>query len=55
MERQLDHAEVDGTVAAYAQSQHLPERRRMMQAWADICDALQTGADVVPIYSCQKS
>lgn len=37
------------TVAAYARSQHLPERRRMMQVWADACDALETGADVVPI------
>ena len=55
MERQLDHKEADGTVAAYARSQHLPERRRMMQAWADTCDALETGADVVPIHSRQKS
>jgi integrase len=54
MERQLDHKEADGTVAAYARSQHLPERRRMMQAWADTCDALETGADVVPIHSRQK-
>lgn len=54
MERQLDHKEADGTVAAYARSQHLPERRRMMQAWADTCDALETGADVVEIYRRQK-
>jgi integrase len=54
MERQLDHKEADGTVAAYARSQHLPERRRMMQAWADTCDALETGADVVPIHGRQK-
>lgn len=54
MERQLDHKEADGTVAAYARSQHLPERRRMMQAWADTCDALETGADVVPIQSRQE-
>ena len=33
---------------------HLPERRRMMQAWADTCDALETGADVVPIHSRQS-
>lgn len=43
MERQLDHKEADGTVAAYARSQHLPERRRMMQAWADTCDELEAG------------
>lgn len=44
MERQLDHKEANGTVAAYARAQHLPERRRMMQAWADTCDALEAGA-----------
>jgi len=54
MERQLDHKEADGTVAAYARSQHLPERRLMMQAWADTCDALETGAEVVPIHGRQK-
>lgn len=46
MERQLDHKEADGTVAAYARSQHLPERRRMMQAWADTCDELEEAANV---------
>jgi integrase len=45
MERQLDHKEANGTVAAYARSQHLPERRRMMQAWADTCDALEASAE----------
>ena len=47
MERQLDHKEKDGTVAAYARAEHLPERRKMMQAWADTCDALETGAEIV--------
>lgn len=50
MERQLDHKETDSTVAAYARSEHLPERRKMMQAWADTCDALEIGAEVVPIH-----
>jgi integrase len=50
MERQLDHKEANGTVAAYARSQHLPERRRMMQAWADTCDALEAGAEVIPLH-----
>jgi integrase len=50
MERQLDHKEANGTVAAYARSQHLPERRRMMQAWADTCDALEAGGEVVPLH-----
>mgnify|MGYP001331001857 FL=1 len=50
MERQLDHKEANGTVAAYARSQHLPERRKMMQAWADTCDALETGGEVIPLH-----
>lgn len=50
MERQLDHKETDSTVAAYARSEHLPERRKMMQAWADTCDALETGAEVVSLH-----
>lgn len=47
MERQLDHKETDSTVAAYARSEHLPERRNMMQAWADTCDALEAGGEVI--------
>ena len=50
MERQLDHKETDSTVAAYARSEHLPERCKMMQAWADTCDALESGAEVVPLH-----
>lgn len=50
MERQLDHKETDSTVAAYARSEHLPERRKMMQAWADTCDALETGGEVVQLH-----
>lgn len=49
MERQLDHKETDSTVAAYARSEHLPERRKMMQAWADTCDSLEAGASITPI------
>jgi hypothetical protein len=33
----------------YNRAQHLPERVRMMQAWADYLDGLRKGADVVPI------
>lgn len=50
MERQLDHKETDSTVAAYARSEHLPERRKMMQAWANTCDALENGAEVIPLH-----
>jgi integrase len=49
IERQLGHAERDGVRAAYNYAEYLPERKRMMQAWADYLDALVRGADVAPI------
>ena len=51
IERQLAHAERDSVRAAYNYAEHLPERREMMQAWADFLDSLRQGADVVPIRS----
>lgn len=41
VERQLSHAERNSVKAAYNHAEHLPERRRMMQAWADHLDALR--------------
>lgn len=38
IERQLGHAERDSIRAAYNRAEHLPERREMMQAWADDLD-----------------
>ena len=35
IERQLAHAERDGVRAAYNYAEYLPERKKMMQAWAD--------------------
>lgn len=49
IERQLAHAERDDVRAAYNFAEHLPERRRMMQAWADYLDALKAGAKVTTI------
>jgi len=49
IERQLAHAERNKVKAAYNYAQHLPERRKMMQAWADYLDALREGAQVIPI------
>ncbi|MDY7546752.1 tyrosine-type recombinase/integrase [Glaciimonas sp. CA11.2] len=40
IERQLAHAERDSIRAAYNYAEHLPERRKMMQAWADYMDGL---------------
>ncbi len=49
IERQLAHAERNKIKAAYNRAEHLPERRRMMQAWADYLGGLKAGADVVPL------
>ncbi|QSA98717.1 integrase arm-type DNA-binding domain-containing protein [Methylococcus sp. EFPC2] len=48
IERQLAHAERNKIKAAYNHAEHLPERRKMMQAWADYLDGLKNGADVIP-------
>ena len=42
IERQLAHGERDAVRAAYNYAEHLPERRRMMQAWADYLDQLKS-------------
>ncbi|HET8700844.1 MAG TPA: integrase arm-type DNA-binding domain-containing protein [Nitrococcus sp.] len=44
IERQLGHAERNRVRAAYNRAQYLPERRKMMQAWADYLDGLAAGA-----------
>jgi len=40
IERQLAHAERDGVRAAYNYAEYLPERKCMMQGWADYLDGL---------------
>jgi integrase len=47
IERQLADAERNAVRAAYNYAEHLPDRRRMMQAWADYLDKLKAGAKVV--------
>lgn len=49
IEHQLAHAVRDPNGRAYNRTAHLPERRKMMQAWADYLDALRTDANVVPL------
>ncbi len=50
IERQLAHAERNAVSAAYNFAEHLPERRKMMQAWADYLDGLKVGAEVIPLF-----
>lgn len=49
IEHQLAHAVKDPNGRAYNRTAHLPERRKMMQAWADYLDGLKNGATVIPI------
>jgi len=49
IERQLAHAERNKVRAAYNRAQYLPERRKLMQAWADYLDGLKSGAKIIPI------
>lgn len=45
IERQLGHGERNKIRAAYNYAEFLPERRQMMQAWADYLDTLRTGGN----------
>jgi integrase len=50
IERQLAHAERNAVSAAYNYAEHLPERRKMMQAWADYLNSLKHNANVIPLF-----
>ena len=50
IEHQLAHAVRDPNGRAYNRTAHLPERRKMMQQWADYLDKLKAGADVIPLH-----
>lgn len=43
IERQLSHSERNKVRASYNHAQYLPERRKMMQWWADYLDAIVDG------------
>jgi integrase len=49
IERQLSHSERNAVKAAYNHAEHLPARRKMMQAWADYLDELRRGPEVRPL------
>ncbi len=49
IERQLSHAERDSIRAAYNYAEYLPERRKMMQHWADYLDSLASLHNNIPI------
>lgn len=51
IERQLAHGERNQVSAAYNYAEHLPERRKMMQEWADYLEKQKAGAEVIPLPS----
>jgi integrase len=51
VEHQLSHVVKDPNGNAYNRTKHLPQRRAMMQRWADYLDKLKTGADIMPFYA----
>lgn len=51
IEHQLAHTVKDPLGRAYNRTSHLPERKKMMQAWSDYLDDLRTGSNVVVLKS----
>jgi len=51
IEMQLAHKQRNKVRAAYNRAKYLPQRKAMMQQWADYLDSLQTGGDVVPLFN----
>jgi integrase len=51
IERQLAHAERNSVRAAYNYAEFMPERKKMMQAWADYLEGIKAGGKVIPMRS----
>ena len=49
IERQLAHAERNSVRAAYNYAEFIPERKKMMQAWADYLEGIKSEAKIIPI------
>ncbi|MGC2691422.1 MAG: hypothetical protein WA228_01905, partial [Desulfobaccales bacterium] len=49
IERQLAHAERNSARAAYNYAEFMPERKKMMQAWADYLEVIKSGAKIIPL------
>ncbi len=49
IERQLAHSERNSVRAAYNFADFLPQRKKMMQAWADYLDALKANLGDIPV------
>jgi integrase len=51
IEHQLAHAVRDPNGRAYNRTAHLPDRRKMMQGWADYLDKIKARAEVIPLHA----
>ena len=50
IERQLAHGERNQVRGAYNRAEYMPDRKKMMQKWADNLDKLRAGAEVIPLH-----
>jgi integrase len=50
IERQLAHCERNEVRGVYNRAEYLPERKKMMQHWADYLDSIEAGAKVIPLH-----
>lgn len=55
IERQLDHEERNNARAAHDYVQLMPERKKMVLAWADYPDGNKARAKIMPIRSARAS
>ena len=51
IERQLAHGERNEVRGAYNRAEYLPERKRIMIWWSNHIEALEKGAEVIPLFS----
>jgi integrase len=49
IERQLAHTDTNAVRRTYNHAEHLEDRSRMMQQWADLLDQVKAGANVVTL------
>ena len=49
IERQLAHSERNDVRGAYNRAEYLPERKKMMQAWANHVETMREGAKIIPL------
>ena len=48
IERQLSHKDKDSVRGVYNRAEYWSERCKMMCYWADLCDAMKCGGEIVP-------